>query len=229
MAEPGKDHGRVRPEKSLKAAAGPDDDRIGTGTARDESEHMGRLRALLVSGVAAGMAMVMVVMGAVIWQMTVAGPGQGTSAQSLAQGAETATSPTDPGFVIQDVYELVPVDDGSGATSASAPGQTAAEPANDGAPTNSPATAEVVTTGATGSGSISSGPALANKAPTPAASPPTKVTPSPTTTTPAPTPTTTTLPPGVPADWPAGKPIPPMPAGCQKPQLEDNGVWNCDH
>ncbi len=36
-------------------------------------------------------------------------------------------------------------------------------------------------------------------------------------------------PPGVPVDWPANKPIPPMPASCQQPQLEDNGVWKCDH
>ncbi len=46
-----------------------------------------------------------------------------------------------------------------------------------------------------------------------------------------PTPTTgitpTTRPRGVPDDWPAGKPIPPMPANCHQPQLEDNGVWNC--
>lgn len=41
--------------------------------------------------------------------------------------------------------------------------------------------------------------------------------------------TTTTRPPGVPDDWPADEPIPPMPPGCQKPQLEDNGEWNCDH
>ncbi len=39
--------------------------------------------------------------------------------------------------------------------------------------------------------------------------------------------TTTTRPPGVPADWPPGKPIPPMPPNCHNPQLEDNGVWNC--
>lgn len=31
----------------------------------------------------------------------------------------------------------------------------------------------------------------------------------------------------IPADWPKGKAIPPLPAGCQQPQLEDNGVWNC--
>lgn len=39
--------------------------------------------------------------------------------------------------------------------------------------------------------------------------------------------TATTLPKGVPADWPVGKPIPPMPPGCEQPQLELNGVWNC--
>jgi hypothetical protein len=54
---------------------------------------------------------------------------------------------------------------------------------------------------------------------------------TPPTTTPATLPVTTptTRPPGVPSDWPAWKPIPPMPPGCQKPELEDNGVWNCDH
>jgi hypothetical protein len=43
--------------------------------------------------------------------------------------------------------------------------------------------------------------------------------------------TNSTLPAGarIPADWPPGKPIPPIPAGCQQPVLEDNGVWNCDH
>lgn len=41
--------------------------------------------------------------------------------------------------------------------------------------------------------------------------------------------TSTTRPPGVPADWPADRPIPPMPADCQQAQLEDNGTWNCDH
>jgi len=39
--------------------------------------------------------------------------------------------------------------------------------------------------------------------------------------------TTTTRPPGVPADWPPDKPIPPMPSNCREPQLEDNGLWNC--
>lgn len=33
--------------------------------------------------------------------------------------------------------------------------------------------------------------------------------------------------PEIPEDWPADKPIPPMPANCLEPHLEDNGVWNC--
>ena len=61
-------------------------------------------------------------------------------------------------------------------------------------------------------------------APEPAADEPTSTT-TPTTTA-APV-TTTTRPRGVPADWPPDKPIPPMPPNCQQPQLEDNGVWNC--
>jgi hypothetical protein len=56
---------------------------------------------------------------------------------------------------------------------------------------------------------------------------PTTVAPNPTTTIPTTTPTT--WPRGVPRDWPKDKPIPPMPPNCRDPQLEDNGVWNCDH
>ncbi len=61
--------------------------------------------------------------------------------------------------------------------------------------------------------------------------PSTTTSPSATTTSGVPEsgPTPTARPRGVPADWPAGKPIPPMPPGCQDPQLEDNGIWNCDH
>jgi len=60
-----------------------------------------------------------------------------------------------------------------------------------------------------------------------ATTPPTTVKPVVTTTT-APA-TTSTLPRGVPANWPAGKPIPPKPPNCVNGQLEDNGVWNCEH
>jgi hypothetical protein len=67
-------------------------------------------------------------------------------------------------------------------------------------------------------------PAPATAAPT-TAKPATTV--ATTTTVKAVTPTTV-RPPGVPRDWPAGKPIPPMPPNCKQPQLELNGVWNCD-
>ena len=49
-----------------------------------------------------------------------------------------------------------------------------------------------------------------------------------TTSTTSPPVTTTTRPRGVPGDWPPNKPIPPMPPNCHRPQLEDNGVWNCE-
>ncbi len=62
--------------------------------------------------------------------------------------------------------------------------------------------------------------------PAPGTVPPTTAAPHSTTTIPT---TTTTWPRGVPRDWPKDKPIPPMPPNCRQPQLEDNGVWNCDH
>ncbi len=64
-------------------------------------------------------------------------------------------------------------------------------------------------------------------APSPTAPPTTT---RPTTTTTATT-TGTTLPPGarIPSDWPPERPIPPLPANCKKPVLEDNGIWNCEH
>lgn len=94
--------------------------------------------------------------------------------------------------------------DGGDATGPSAAAPTAAAPAPAAVPTTSPA-----------------------PAPAPTAAP-TTTRPSTTTTT-RPTTTTSSLPPGVPKDWPVGKPIPPMPAGCIDGQLEDNGVWNCQH
>ena len=53
----------------------------------------------------------------------------------------------------------------------------------------------------------------------------------PSTTSPPATTPTTTWPPGtqLPRDWPPGKPYPPIPPGCTRPHLEDNGVWNCEH
>jgi len=57
--------------------------------------------------------------------------------------------------------------------------------------------------------------------------PPTTIAPTTTTSTMPPV-TTTTRPPGVPRDWPPGKPIPSVPPNCHHPELEDNGVWNCE-
>ncbi len=72
----------------------------------------------------------------------------------------------------------------------------------------------------------------------PAADEPHEDGPKPAPTTTAPTPTTAPtvllypkdLPPGweIPEDWPATKPLPPIPAGCKLGHLEDNGRWNCE-
>lgn len=72
-------------------------------------------------------------------------------------------------------------------------------------------------------------PAPATVAPTmPKTTTPPTAAPAPATTpTTVPKTTTTVRPPGVPLDWPAGKAIPPMPVPCPYPQLELNGVWNC--
>lgn len=74
-----------------------------------------------------------------------------------------------------------------------------------------------------------------NASPNPAGEPTTApVTTAPQPTPTAPTPTTSVpagLPPGVevPEDWPTGTPYPPIPPGCRKPHLEDDGRWNCEH
>lgn len=71
-------------------------------------------------------------------------------------------------------------------------------------------------------------PTAAPPAPTPTTATPTTTTATTPPTTRPPT-TTTTRPSGVPSDWPADKPIPPKPVPCRDGQLEDNGVWNCQH
>jgi hypothetical protein len=125
------------------------------------------------------------------------------SAASVETGSSSVTS-LDPVVVYQDEYEYVATG-GEATPVAAAPG-TADE---------------------------ASGPAAAPQtvsAPTPAAGSVAPVATSPpVTTAPAPATTTTTWPSGVPRDWPADKPIPPKPAGCRDGQLEDNGVWNCQH
>jgi hypothetical protein len=107
---------------------------------------------------------------------------------------------------------------------ASAPSELVA-PADVGVPTAAPQVAEPIVTPVVVP-IIVAVPTVAGAPVTaPATSPPTvpKTTAAPVTVAP-----TTTRPPGVPADWPANKAIPPMPKNCEQPQLELNGVWNCD-
>jgi hypothetical protein len=57
--------------------------------------------------------------------------------------------------------------------------------------------------------------------------PPATIAPTPPTSAPSSPPTTSRQHIEIPEDWPADKPLPPMPANCAEPHLEDNGVWNC--
>ena len=125
------------------------------------------------------------------------------AASTVDTGSATVTS-QEPVVVYQDEVEYVVTDDGTRRPSAP-PDETEAGTVGAAAPsTPGPlaATAPVAS-------------------PVPTAAPTTTVAPRAT--------TTTTRPPGVPKDWPADKPIPPMPPNCREPQLEDNGVWNCQH
>ena len=154
-------------------------------------------------------AAVALVSGAVmVGTLLSAPPEKLTSPDLAAAGVETDSSSVtslDPVVVYQDEYEYVAADGGATPVATA----SAAAPADDVAgPPSAP---------------------QGGSAPAPAATAP-PATSAPVTTAPAPaTTTTTTRPSGVPRDWPAGKPIPPKPAGCVNGQLEDNGVWNCQH
>jgi hypothetical protein len=167
---------------------------------------MERHKALAVSAVAALLVVAMVVMTVALVQMSAQTNGTDAAMPSGLAGPSStvASASTEPVIEYQDVYDVsgLPV-----------------------TPTNP--TQRVAATsdqpGETGRGPTAAPAPVASNSVTP------PVRPTTTTTPPPPTVTTSTLPPGVPADWPPSKPIPPMPPGCQKPQLEDNGEWNCDH
>jgi hypothetical protein len=116
----------------------------------------------------------------------------------------------------------------TGTPAPNTPASNGGAPATNAPVTQPPATAAPVTAAPTVTTvkppSTTTPPATTVKPPTTTVKPPTTTTPPTTVAAPS-----STLPPGVriPADWPAGKPIPPIPAGCKSPQLEDNGVWNC--
>ena len=153
---------------------------------------------------------------------------------TIAGGASTGDSS---GTDLPDGLAPLPTSVNPAAPIVAAPPTTAA-PASPAPPAQggrSPAAASPsVPTAPTAAPTITASPVTAPANPPPPSAAVTTATTQPTTTaapstTPAPVTTTAARPEGVPADWPANKPIPPMPAGCAQPQLEDNGVWNCQH
>lgn len=165
---------------------------------------------MVVSAVGAFLVAAVVVMAAALVQLSSHDSDVGSLAPTdlAALPPTAAIEPPTPSVEYLDVYETAP--GGAPAANGAAPGAVSA---------GSDPSAAAPTGG--GSGGVAAAP--------PAPSPVTRWSPPPTTGAPPEPATTTTRLPGVPADWPADEPIPPMPPGCQKPQLEDNGVWNCDH
>ncbi|HET9727768.1 MAG TPA: hypothetical protein VFR41_00025 [Acidimicrobiia bacterium] len=78
---------------------------------------------------------------------------------------------------------------------------------------------------ATGGASAVSAPAAVSEPAEPPDTEEPTTAPAPPTTNAPTTPTTQEI--EIPDDWPADKPLPPMPPNCIEPHLEDNGVWNC--
>jgi len=172
---------------------------------------MERKKALAVSAVAALLVVAMATMAVALVRMSTQTNGTAAAMPSglVPPSSTSLSSPSEPAVEYQDVYDL-------------------GDPTADRTGPNEPVAVTSDQREQTGPAPSAPEP---SPAPVPAASDPVTPPVHPTTTTAPPPPkvTTSTLPPGVPADWPLGKPIPPMPPGCQKPQLEDNGVWNCDH
>ncbi len=158
-----------------------------------------------------------------------------TAGQAQPASESLATLP--PVTVVQDQFvdDLVYVPSPGAVEPAPGTGGAAAPPtATPPAPARTPSAAPSAT-GPSGSPVADSptAPSLTSPArstvPPVTSSPAPAATPKPTTTQPSPP--TANLPAGaeVPSDWPAGTPYPPIPPGCVKPHLEDNGVWNCEH
>lgn len=145
-----------------------------------------------------------------------------------------STVPVDPAVVQLIAPETAPPVGPAPAPTRAAPAGTTAAAPTAAWPSASPSPTPAPTSGSIASSPAAAAPATQAPATTAKAAPATQApatTAKPVVTTIAPTTTkapTTTLPRGVPRDWPAGKPIPPMPANCNDPQLELNGVWNCD-
>ncbi|HEV7526608.1 MAG TPA: hypothetical protein VGP92_16690 [Acidimicrobiia bacterium] len=168
------------------------------------------------------------------------GFGGGRRVGGVSSTAVGQSHPSQPGVVVKtrNVYDRYVVDIGGGsATGASSSVGSATPGSGNGPATTSGRDPANNATTPTSKPAPGAPPQRATPAPKPggtqttptthAGTSTTTVVPNPTTTIPATTPTT--WPRGVPKDWPKDKPIPPMPPNCRDPQLEDNGVWNCDH
>jgi hypothetical protein len=165
---------------------------------------------------AIGAALVVVSLGAAAVNLGLT-PRPGGSAALTTVGAPSTLAPGGTegasGSDTQYVDDYVTVPGGGSVAAAGSSGLSSAAPTGDGptpGPTATPGTDPTTT------------------APHPTPRPITTPTPTTPPTTKAPTPTTT-IPSGVPPDWPVGKPIPPKPANCIDGQLEDTGIWNCQH
>ncbi len=200
---------------------------------------MERKKALAAAGTATLILGSTLVAGASMTGASFLGFGGGTNGKAASAASGT------PGTIVKtrNIYDQFVVDTGSGATdgqnsagwSAGGTPVAGATPTSTGTtvPNSEPDPGHDSTTPTSKPKASTSKPATkpstTNTTPTTdagaALTPTTVAAPSPTT---LPT-TTTTWPRGVPKDWPKDKPIPPMPPNCQQPQLEDNGVWNCDH
>ncbi len=186
------------------------------------------------TALAASVSTVMVVGSVAVASLTSVGTtDRGDSIGDLAIGRRTTETIVRDEFVDDLVYQTS--------------GQRAAEEAPP-VPIDSPAWPEDVAPGgaevpgpAAGSGDwtaavsaplVSPAPGRTGATPVASPDPPDEVTaPAPTSPTPSTSAPPTTWPPGteLPDSWPAGTPYPPMPPGCRKPHLEDDGRWNCDH
>ena len=211
---------------------------------------MERRKALALAAAVTGSLGSATVAVAAVGGLSVLGFGAGHHATQLSSLASYQTSGAGAGGVVtrtKDVYDRVTVGTHTAAMTRSAsaaapavldptvaPGPTDAVPALQPAKTHRRRTTKAVprSTTRTPTPTTIRSPAVQQPEPPEPATTTTTEPPaiqSPTTTTTMAPVTTTTRPRGVPADWPPGKPIPPMPPNCRDPQLEDNGVWNCDH
>lgn len=189
---------------------------------------MERKKALASASVATLVLGSAIVTAASLGHIPLLGFGTRAVAQAAAPVAQTTTPATaKPRVVVRtkDVFDRFVVDTGNNGEGTGSPTPTTNGSAP--APELSPTTVAPVATPAP-EPRHESDDEPGSSEPTP----PTTAPASPTTTPAGPTtlpiaPTTQRL--QIPDDWPAGKPIPPVPPNCFQPELRLNGVWNCQN